>query len=152
MQLFLHACSAPRLAWQIATSLQFAPALRQLAAQVASRVSATGYNGLHLRVEEDMHQYTGAEGGVEVCHRSLAKLWILDLAICWISVHTSSIRLTTYDVLSKQRWFPCMQRMYAMYADAMRALNFTVNTTAYVSSGLFAYDATGEAAAVCTSL
>jgi hypothetical protein len=61
-----HACSAPRLAWDIAVSLPFAPALRQLAARVASRVNATEYNGLHLRVEEDMHQFTGAEGGVEV--------------------------------------------------------------------------------------
>ena len=66
------ACSAPRLAWQIASSLQFAPALRQLAAQVASRVGATGYNGLHLRVEEDMYEFTGAEGGVEVCHHMLS--------------------------------------------------------------------------------
>ena len=66
MTFLVHACSSPRLAWQIASSLHFAPVLQQLAAQVASRISAAEYNGLHLRVEEDMHQFTGAEGGVEV--------------------------------------------------------------------------------------
>jgi hypothetical protein len=60
-------------------------------------------------------------------------------------MHAEHCASQTYTLSERDRSL-CVQRMYAMYADAMRALNFTAQTPAYVSSGLFGYNGTGEAA------
>lgn len=46
-------CSAPRLAFQVAESLKFAPPLR-LAAEAISKAVGSEFTSMHLRVETDM--------------------------------------------------------------------------------------------------
>lgn len=69
---------------------------------------------------------------------------IVDLAVCGITVHARQALCLPVDCAQRLRLVLSMQRMYAMYADAMRALNFSAQTPAYVSSGLFSYNGTGE--------
>jgi hypothetical protein len=129
-------CSNLPLVSEVARSLDFAPALHELANQIISRLTKDGqlsYNAAHLRIEKDARDWSIIMGGDGV---SQSNTGFLLTQLLYISEHERN-----QNFKMRMCTLTAGQVIWHLYKQAMREAKFNSSTPLYIASGLLTYGA-----------